>query len=197
MKPQDMAASAPGVEGARLDVEAVYLQHKDAMWGMARSMLRGDEERAKDIVQEVMLAIVARMPRNIDNWEAYLVTAVKNKIRDFWKSAARQHELLLLDDAAPLEDECLGADNLTLDPATAVEESYERAVSVAVMREALAELRTSHPVEHDVFLKAKHEERTSNSIATEMGVSDSRVRQHLMTARSELMKILEARGGVR
>lgn len=197
MEPQDGAASVPSVERAPLDVEAIYLQHRDAMWGMARSMLRGDEEQTKDVIQEVMLAIVEKKPSSIDNWEAYLVTAVKNRIRDLWKSAAHQHERLLLEDAAPLEDDRLGADDLGLDPAIVVDEAHERAATVAEVREALAELSTTHPVEHGVFLKAKSEGRTSKEIAAEMEVSDSRVRQHLMTARSELRKILEARGGGR
>lgn len=197
MDPHDEAASAPRVDRARLDVEAVYLQHKDAMWGMARSMLRGDEEQAKDIIQAVMLAIVAKQPQGVDNWEAYLVTAVKLKIYDLWKSAAHKRELLRLQEATPIEGERLGADDLGLDPAVVVGEGYERIATVAQVREALAELHATHPQAHDVFVQVKGEGRTSKEVAAQLGVSDSRVRQHVTTARSELRKILEARGGER
>lgn len=197
MEPHDEPASVPGAAPAQLDIEAVYLQHKDAMWGMARSMLRGDEEQAKDIVQEVMLTIVAKRPSHVRNWEAYLVHAVKMEIYDLWKSSAHKHERLLLDESVPIEGERLGADDLGLDPAIAVEEEHERIATVAEVLKALAELQTTHSIEHDVFLQAKSAGRTSREIAQELGVSDSRVRQHLMTARSELRKILEAGGGGR
>ncbi|GAA4127653.1 hypothetical protein GCM10022215_38340 [Nocardioides fonticola] len=197
MEPQDQAASMPGVEPADLDIGAVYLQHGDAMWGMALSMLRGDEERAKDIVQAVMLTIVAKKPTGVRNWEAFLVHAVKMKIYDLWKSSAHQHERLRLEEATPLEGERLGGDDLALDPLVVFEEAEARIATVTEVREALAELRTTHPVEHDVLMKAKSEGQTSKEIAAEMGVSDSRVRQHLMAARSELSKILDARGGER
>lgn len=197
MDPHDEAAAVPRVDRARLDVEAVYLQHKDAMWGMARSMLRGDEDQAADIIQAVMLAIVAKEPQGIDNWEAYLVTAVKLRIYDLWKSAAHQRELLRLEEAAPLEGERLGADDLGPDPAVVVGEHHERLATVAEVREALAELHATHPQAHDVFVQVKGAGRTSKEVAALLGVSDSRVRQHVMTARSELRKILEARGGER
>lgn len=197
MDPHDEAASVPRAGRALLDVEAVYLQHKDAMWGMARSMLRGDEDQAADIIQAVMLAVVAKEPQGVDNWEAYLVTAVKLRIYDLWKSAAHKRELLRLEEAAPLEGERLGADDLGLDPAVVVGEGYERIATVAQVREALAELHATHPQAHDVFVQVKGEGHTSKEVAARLGVSDSRVRQHVMTARSELRKILEARGGER
>jgi RNA polymerase sigma factor (sigma-70 family) len=186
-----------GVERPDLDIGAVYLQHSDAMWGMARSMLRGDEERAKDIIQEVMLTIVAKKPTGVRNWEAYLVHSVKMRIYDLWKSAAHQHERLRLEEATPLEGERLGGDDLALDPSVVLEEAEGCIATVTEVRSALAELRSTHPVEHDVLLKAKSEGQTSKEIAAEMGVSDSRVRQHLMAARFELSKILAARGGER
>mgnify|MGYP000017548058 FL=1 len=197
MEPRDQAASRPDVERARPDVEALYLQHKDAMWGMALSMLRGDTNQAKDVIQEVVLALAAKRPRDVDNWEAYLVTAVKLKIRDLWKSARHRRERLRLEEITPIEGERLGADDLGLDPAVLVEEDHERSTTVTEVREALAELRVTHPDAHYVFVQVKAEGRTSQDVSAELGVSDSRVRQHVMTARSELRKILEARGGER
>ena len=137
MEPRDQAASRPDVERARPDVEALYLQHKDAMWGMALSMLRGDTNQAKDVIQEVVLALAAKRPRDVDNWEAYLVTAVKLKIRDLWKSARHRRERLRLEEITPIEGERLGADDLGLDPAVLVEEDHERSTTVTEVREAL------------------------------------------------------------
>lgn len=197
MEPQHQAASEADADGVSPDIGALYEEHKDSMYGMARSMLRGDDQhRAEDVVQDVVLSLLPDLPTDVRNWEAFLVHAVKMKVYDLWKSAAHRHERLLLNDVRPLEDERHGGDDLGLDPASVVEETHERAATVAEIRAALAELDRREPEAARSYRQVKELGRTSQSVADELGVSSSRIRQHVMKARAELIKIIsEARGG--
>lgn len=197
MEPQYQAASEAGADGVSLDIGALYEEHKDAMYGVARNMLRNDNQHhAEDVVQDVVVSLLKELPTGVRNWEAFLVHAVKMKIYDLWKSAAYKHEKLLLDDVRPLEDERHGGDDLGLDPAVVVEEAHDRAATVAEVRAALAKLDRHGPQVAYVYRQVKGLGRTSQDVADDLGVSSSRVRQHVMKARTELIKIiLEARGG--
>lgn len=197
MKPHHEAASEAGAEGPRPDIGAIYEEHRDAMYGRAWSMLRNDDQhRAEDVVQDVVVSLLPDLPKGVRNWEAFLVHAVKMKIYDLWKSAAYKHEELQRDDARPLEDEPHGGDDFGRDPAVVVEETHERAATVAEVRAALAELDRREPQAAYAFRQVKELGRTSREVAEELDVSSSRVRQHVMKARTELMEIiLEARGG--
>ncbi|MBC9820108.1 sigma-70 family RNA polymerase sigma factor [Terrabacter sp. MAHUQ-38] len=189
------AVPESGVVGAGPDIPALYEKHKDAMYRVARSMLRGDaDHRAEDIVQEAVISLWRTPPKDVESWEAVFIQTVKRKVYDLWKSSANQHEVLVLDDATPLDDE-LGGDDLGLDPAVVIEEIREREALVAVVRGAMAELARTDPEGAHAYRQVKELERTSQEVAAEMGVSDSRVRQHIMRARKRLMEILSASGG--
>lgn len=197
MEPQHEAASQLGAERARLDIEALYLEHQDAMWGKALRMLGGDQHRAADAVQATIVKIISKQPTNVRSWEAVLVTAVERTILDQWKSATHRREQLLIDGDASLEGGWLGDDTYGMDPADVVEHAQERLATNARARQALADLAAGNPDAHYAYVQVKVEGRTSKDVARELGVSDSRVRQHVMKARSELRKLLEARGGER
>jgi RNA polymerase sigma factor (sigma-70 family) len=197
MEPQHQAGSQADADGVSPDIGALYEEHKDAMYGMARSMLRNeDQHHAEDVVQDVVMSLLPELPTGIRNWEGFLIHAVKMKIYDLWRSAAHKREKLLLEDARPLEEERHGGDDLGLDPAVVIEETHERAATVAEVRAALAELGRREPQAAYAYRQVKELGRTSQAVADELGVSSSRVRQHVMKARNELIKIiLEARGG--
>lgn len=197
METQDEVAPRPGVAPAHPDFEALYLEHKDAMWSKALRMLDGDHNRAGDAVQTAIVKIMSNPPSNVRSWKAVLVTAVKRTILDWWKSAEHRREQLLIDGDAPLDGCWLGDHTLGMDPAEVLEEEHERLEMHAVAREALAQLRAASPDAHYAYVQVKLGDRKSKDVATEMGVSDSRVRQHLMAARSEIEKVMEARGGER
>lgn len=189
------AVPEPGVVGAGPDIPALYEKHKDAMYRVARSMLRGDaDHRAEDVVQEAVISLWRKPPKDVASWEAVFVQAVKRKVYDLWKSSANKHEILVLDDATPLDGE-LGGDDLGLDPAVAIEEAREREALVTLVRGAMAELSRTDPEGAHAYRQVKELERTSREVAAEMGVSDSRVRQHVMRARKKLMEILSTSGG--
>lgn len=195
MDPNHEAAPESGADVAGPDIAALYEQHKDAMYGVARKMLRRDDQhRAEDVVQDVVLSVWRNPPENVASWEGLFVQAVKRKIYDLWKSAAQRHEHLVLDDATPLEDE-LGGDDLGLDPGVIVEEIHERAAIVARARDAMAELARTDPEAAHAYRQVKGLERTSGEVAAQLGISDSRVRQRVTKARKALIRILDANGG--
>jgi RNA polymerase sigma factor (sigma-70 family) len=198
MEPQHKA-DFEGADPDRVspDIGALYEEHRDVMYRMARSLLRGDDRhRAEDVVQDVMVSLLPRLPTGIRNWEAFLVNAVKMKAYDLLKSAAHRHEVLVLDDARPLEGERHGGDDVGLDPAEVISARRDRESTVAEVRGALAELDRRVPDASYVYRQVKELGRTSQDVAEELGVSGSRVRQLVMKARKELFKIItDARGG--
>lgn len=196
MEPHHQAGSEAGANGVGRDIGALYEEYKDAMYGVARGMLRNDDRhRAQDVVQDVVVSLLTHPPTDVRNWEAFLVNAVRKKVYDLWKSAARRHESLVLEDSRPLESERHGGDDVGLDPAVVVEESHERAQTVAEVRDALGELDRREPQAAYAYRQVKALGRTSQEVAAEMGVSSSRVRQFVMKARAELIQILASRGG--
>lgn len=75
------------------DLGALYLRHRDAMHGVAASVLRkaGRASEAEDAVQDAIVSIMASPPEDVRNWEAFLVTATKRKALDRIGSAAVRH----------------------------------------------------------------------------------------------------------
>ncbi|TWD75074.1 RNA polymerase sigma factor (sigma-70 family) [Kribbella amoyensis] len=187
--------AVPRCDADVTDIAAQYLKHKDAMFRVAHSLLRQDDRHlAEDIVQEAVLSLVRNPPSSVESWGGLFVQTVKRKIFDLWKSSARTHERLVIDDATPLEDEPDG-DHQDLDPAVVVAEIDEREARAVLVRASLAELARTDPEGARILWEVKALERTSGEVATEMGVSASRVRQHIMRARKKLAEIIEARGG--
>lgn len=75
------------------DLGALYLRHRDAMHRVAASVLReaGLASQAGDAVQDAFVSIIASPPNNVQNWEAFLVTAAKRKALDRIGSADVRH----------------------------------------------------------------------------------------------------------
>lgn len=188
---------ASGAEASSVgpDLAALYLEHREAMYRVAFGMLRADRHnRAEDVIGEVMMSVVKNPPRQeVRNWEAFLVRAVQNKIRDLWKSAAYRHEQLVIDEASPLEDERHGGEQVEDDPAGGVVDLIASRHGVQIVREALVELEASDHQAAHVLWQCAGLERSSEDVAGELGVSSSRVRQISAKARKELIKILEAK----
>ena len=196
MEPPPQQAPVVQAAGVQPDLGAVYLEHRDAMYRVAFSMLRSDRHnRAEDVIGEVMMTLVKNPPRQVvRNWEAFLVRAVQNKIRDLWKSAAHRREHLVIDEAMPLEDERHGGDQVDDDPAADVVGLIGRHDKVQIVRDALVELEAWDDQAAHVLWQCAGLERSSQEVADELGVSSSRVRQISAKARKELIKILRAKG---
>lgn len=194
MDPQQDVVSAADVSTVPPDIGAVYLKHREVMYSVAYAMLRTDRHnQAEDVIGEVMVSILKNPPGSVRNWEAYMVRAVQNKIRDLWKSAAHRHEQLVLAEATPLEGDRLGGDEIEDDPASEVVEVIGRQQTVQSVRAAMAEMESWDPQSTYVLWQCAGLERSSQQVADELGVSSSRIRQIASKARKKLISLLEAR----
>lgn len=75
------------------DLGALYLRHRDAMHQVAASVLRGVGRGAEaaDAVNDAIVSIMVSPPRDVRDWEAFLVTAAKRKALDRVRSAEVRH----------------------------------------------------------------------------------------------------------
>lgn len=195
MDPQEDVVTEQDASAVAPDIGAIYLEHREAMYGVAYSMLRGDGgNHADDVISEVMVSLLKNPPRSVENWEAYLVRAVQNKVRDRWKSAAHRKERLLLAEAAPIEgDDRLAGDDVVDDPATEVVDFLGRRQTVLAVRSAMAELKAWDSQAAYILWQCSGLERSSQQLADEFGVSSSRIRQISAKAKKKLISLLEAK----
>lgn len=194
MDPQQDVVAEQHESTVAHDIGAIYLEHRAVMYSVAYAMLRTDRHnQADDVIGEVMVSILSNPPGFISNWEAYLVRAVQNKIRDLWKSAAHRREQLLLAESTPLEGDRLSGDEVEDDPASEVLELIGRQETVQAVRAAMAEMDTWDPQATYVLWQCAGFERTSQQIADELGVSSSRIRQIRSKATKKLINLLEAK----
>lgn len=147
------------------DLGALYLQHRDAMYSVAASVLRdvGRASEAGDAVNDAIASIMASPPQNIRNWEAFLVTAAKRKALDRVRSAAVVH-------AGPEFVESTHDRPDDTDVAQDVAEDLDQQERAALLRDCLSVLdpRHRHAVWEVVALG-----RSRSEVAAELGVSGS------------------------
>jgi RNA polymerase sigma factor (sigma-70 family) len=77
-----------------VDLGPLYLEHRDKLHRVAASILRevGLQEEKGDVVQAAFESLMSSPPTGvIGNWEAYLVTVVKNKAYDRVRAADTRH----------------------------------------------------------------------------------------------------------
>jgi RNA polymerase sigma factor (sigma-70 family) len=170
--------SVAGVTSPPPDIGALYLQHRDAMYRAAASVLReaGRASEAGDAVQDAIVSILASPPGNVRNWEALLVGTAKRRALDRLRSAAVRHAGGELDDT---HDRAERGDDLADDVASAVD-SQRRA---ALAWDSLAVLDERHrkAVWDMVAL-----ERSRSEVAAELGVTPARVSQMVTAALKDL-----------
>jgi DNA-directed RNA polymerase specialized sigma24 family protein len=110
------------------DLAALYLLHRDAMYRMAYSVLRGAGRvsDAEDVVSDAVVSVMTSPPRKVRSWEAFLLTVVKRKALDRIKSAEVRRAGPALVEA--VHDRADGAD--IVEEALEAVEREERAVLI-------------------------------------------------------------------
>lgn len=151
------------------DWAALYLRHKDAMYATARYMLKGDSGvvQAADIVMDAMKSVMTSPPDRVQNWEAFLVTVVKRRALDHFKTSHAKHSA-----GQPLPDFDLAdpLQNTAEDASETVDRSRNAATALALMRDL--------PEQHQVVLRQRVMEGISLAeTAKALGVSGPRVSQ--------------------
>lgn len=158
-----------GVTSPVPDIGALYLQHRDAMYRAASSVLReaGRVSEAADAVQDAIVSILASPPGNVRNWEALLVSTAKRRALDRLKSASVRHSGGELDDS---QDRAEAGEDLADDVASAVD--AQRRAALAWDSLAVLDERHRKAVWDMVALQ-----RSRSEVALELGVSPARVSQ--------------------
>lgn len=174
------------------DLAALYLQHREAMYRVAASVLRGAGRAAEaaDVVQDAIVSIMNSPPSGVRNWEAVLVTAAKRKALDFLKSALVTHAGPALEDDDEGE---LSFAHPAVDVEEEVQDLLENERRAAVLRECLRTLDERH---RRVVWDIQVSERSRAEVAEELGVTPPRISQMMTKALAQLRDELGKQEGV-
>ena len=161
------------------DLGALYLRHGDAMYKVAASVLRdaGLASQAGDAVNDAIVSIMASPPKNVENWEAFLVTAAKRKALDMIRSADVRH-------AGPEFVESLHDRIDDIDIAEDVTADLDQKTRAAVAWDCLSILDARY---RKVVWEITALERSRDEVAAQLGVSPGRVSQ-MMSRALELLR---------
>lgn len=181
------AGEALAMSAVPPDLGALYLRHRDAMYQVAASVLRevGRASEAADAVNDAIVSIMASPPRDVRNWEAFLVTAAKRKALDRVRSAEVRH-------AGPEFVEAIHARPDDIDLAEDVADNIDRKDRAGHAWDCLSILDERHrkAVWETVAL-----ERPRSEVAAELGVSPGRVSQMTTRALALLREEMSGREG--
>lgn len=175
------------MSGVQPDLGALYALHGDAMHKVAASVLRpaGRHHEAADAVHDAIVSIMASPPKDVRNWEAFLVSAAKRRALDRLGSAAVRRAGSAL--PSTIDDV---ADDVDIEQD--VVEYIERARRAGIAWDSLSLLddRTRKAVWEYIAL-----ERPRAEVAAELGVSPSRVSQMVKQALALLQAEVTRREG--
>lgn len=168
------------------DIGALYLRHRDAMHQVAASVLReaGMASQAGDAVHDAMVSILSSPPKDVRNWEAFLVTAAKRKALDRIRSAdARRTGSGLPEEVQTLVDD-------DVDIAEDVSADVDRKNRAAVAWDCLSVLDDrDRKVVWDICAL----ERPRNEVANELGATPGRISQIAARALTALRAEMDRR----
>jgi RNA polymerase sigma factor (sigma-70 family) len=85
-------AAAPGPSQAADDVERLYVEHRNLLLYVACRKFRVPDTDAENLIQEVFLSFLQTGTR-IDNVRAWLVAAMCNASRHYWRAQGRTESL--------------------------------------------------------------------------------------------------------
>jgi RNA polymerase sigma-70 factor (ECF subfamily) len=157
------------------------------MYQVAASVLReaGRSSEAGDAVSDAMVSIMASPPRNVRNWEAFLVTAARRKALDRIRSAEVRH-------AGPELVEATHERPDDVDIAQDVAADLDRKQRAGVAWDCLSILDDRHRKAVWEFVAL---ERPRSEVAAELGVSPARVSQMMTRALGLLRDEMTRREG--
>lgn len=152
---------------ASIDWAALYQRHRDAMFRVAKGVLRssGRVDLADDAVQDAMVSLMKSPPTETPrNWEALLVATAKRRALDMVGSAAMVKGAVLEEERASSASE------------QDMEKVLERLEKMALVRAAIAKAKLDARA-HYVLAQYVVLERPRAEVAAELGVTPARVSQ--------------------
>lgn len=147
-------------------IETVYLNCRGRLVRLAATLL-GDDDEARDIVQDVFLGLIER-PVAADRAEAYIMTAVRNRALDRMRSLSRRQRVERM---LPLDDDIL------LSVADCDDDMSD---TVAEVNRFVADGLT--PSVRNVVREVFYRRRSYREAAEHLGISVTTVNKHVVSA---------------
>jgi len=163
------------------ELGSFYVEFRSELLSHAQRLLK-DRARSEEVVQEAMMKVILVAPElsSQDHALAYLHRTIENLCIDIFRHEGRRPNLLLIDDvAAELEASWSQHDEII--------EELVKIEDAAIVRQALSMLSNS---ERAALVMWEMEGRSTEEIASELGVSARTVRHTVSRARASLRRVL-------
>lgn len=179
---RDEVVGSAALSGATADEELIrelYKEHAGPLLGYVLRLVRGDRQRAEDVVQETLLR-AWRHPESLDpargSLRVWLATVARNIVVDGERARrARPHEV--------------GEDALSVLPSN--ENEIDKAMLAWEVMEVLAELAPHH---REVVIEVYYRGRSVAEAASVLGVPPGTIKSRTYYALRQLKLLLEERG---
>jgi RNA polymerase sigma factor (sigma-70 family) len=163
------------------DLGAFYTRHRAELHAHASRVLK-DSIKAEEITQDALIKFMLAAPEIESDEHAlsYLHRTIENLCIDLFRAEGRRPNLVVIDDAQA-EVEAAWQNNGDHSAAMSAAED------AAIIRQALALLS---PAERAALVMWEMEGRSTEEIASELGIKESAVRHTVSRARASLRKVL-------
>ena len=157
------------------------MTHRAELLSHANRVLK-DSAKAEEVTQESFIKLILAAPELDSEQHAisYLHKTIENLCLDVFRAESRRPKLIVIDDAtAEIESNWQVAGDHSRE--------ISAAEDAAIIRQALSLLS---PAERAALIMWEIEGRSTQEIATELGIKESAVRHTVSRARSSLRKVL-------
>jgi len=163
------------------DLGAFYTDHNFELKSHANRILK-DSTRADEVVQDAFIKVMLAAPELTSSEHAlsYLHRTIENLCIDLFRAEGRRPNLVVIDDA---QAEVEAQWNTSGDHS----QNITAAEDAAIIRQALALLS---PAERTALVMWEMDGRSTEEIASELGIKESAVRHTVSRARASLRKVL-------
>jgi RNA polymerase sigma factor (sigma-70 family) len=158
-----------------------YTKHRNELVAHASRILK-DSARAEEVIQDALIKVMLAAPEleSADHALSYMHRTIENLCIDIFRIEGRRPNLVLLDDASAGIESTWVDNKDHADVIAAAEDA-------AIVRQALAMLS---PAERAALVMWEMEGRSTEEIATELGIKESAVRHTVSRARASLRRIM-------
>jgi len=163
------------------ELGAFYTTHRSEFLSHANRVLK-DSAKAEEITQDALIKFMLAAPEleSTDHALAYIHRTIENLCIDLFRMEGRRPNLVVLDDATA-----------EVEATYQVSGDHEAVISAAadavIIRQALSLLS---PAERAALVMWEVEGRSTQEIASELGIKESAVRHTVSRARASMRKIL-------
>jgi len=163
------------------ELGSFYVKHSSELHSHAFRLLK-DRARSEEVVQEAIMKVILAAPELSSQEHAlsYLHRTIENLCIDIFRLEGRRPNLVLIDDVAAELEASWSQHEEIVDELVKIEDA-------AIVRQALSLLSHS---ERAALVMWEMEGRSTEEIATELGVSARTVRYTVSRARASLRRVL-------